>query len=86
MEIDNEVLARLMAQYPHVMTVHAEEIPDYGTVYLARNPMIRGCMAQGDTKDEAVRELEEAKFVYFLSMIEDGLDISDYLPVKRAYV
>ena len=43
--------------------------------YLARKPDLPGCMSQGDTPEEAVDNLRDARELYIRSLLEDGLDV-----------
>lgn len=55
-------------------------VPDVcGTArcYLASNPELPGCMSQGETPDEAVDNLRDARALYIRSLLEDGLDVPE---------
>lgn len=41
-----------------------DELSDGSPVVMAINPELPGCMAQGDTEEEALQELEEARQEY----------------------
>ena len=43
--------------------------------FIAHCPELPGCMAQGETMEEAIKNLEDAKVDYIESLLEDGLDI-----------
>lgn len=45
--------------------------------YVASNPELPGCMAQGDTPRQAVESLEEARTLYIACLIEDGLPVPE---------
>lgn len=43
--------------------------------FLARHPELPGCMSQGDTLEEAVENLQDARELYIRTLLEDGLEI-----------
>lgn len=56
-----------------------DETVDGQKVYLLNHPELPGCMAQGTTIEEALKELEEVRYEYLLSLLEDGLPIPSTL-------
>lgn len=68
--------------YPIV--VKESTYTDGSPCYEAEHPDIPGCKGQGDSIDEAIEDLRDAKYLYIESLLEDGLPIpspSDPLPV-----
>ena len=63
-------------------TVILEQEPDGG--YVVTVPALPGCVTQGDTRDEALRNVREAIELY----IEDCVAVGDPVPVEagREYV
>ncbi len=60
----------------------AEVFPDETTItnercYIARHPDLEGCMAQGDTPEEALDNLEQTCAEWLLALKEDGLPIPE---------
>ncbi len=43
--------------------------------FVAKHPELPGCMSDGDTPGEAKENLRDAKELYILSLIEDGLEV-----------
>lgn len=43
--------------------------------YFAYAPALKGCVSQGATKKEALKNIKEAMEVYVESLIEDGLPV-----------
>ncbi len=41
--------------------------------FVARCPVLRGCVSQGRTRREAVKNLKEAMTAYIETLIEDGI-------------
>lgn len=59
---------------PYVVRVVPEKDDQDGLVYLATNPELPGCMSHGDTPEEAIRRLAEARELYLSTMLERGLE------------
>lgn len=43
--------------------------------YVARAPVLRGCVSQGDSREEAISHIKEAIEVYIEALLEDGLPV-----------
>ena len=43
--------------------------------YVAYAPALRGCVSQGETREEALRNIKEAIGVYIEVLLEDGLPV-----------
>jgi predicted RNase H-like HicB family nuclease len=43
--------------------------------YVVHAPILRGCVSQGRTKEEALRNIKEAIEVYIEALLEDGLPV-----------
>jgi predicted RNase H-like HicB family nuclease len=43
--------------------------------YIAMAPALRGCVSQGKTKAQALKNIKEAIEVYVESLLEDGLPV-----------
>ena len=54
-------------------TVVIEEGRERG--YVANCPALKGCVSQGDTKEEALRNVREAIEAYIEALLEDGLPV-----------
>jgi predicted RNase H-like HicB family nuclease len=44
-------------------------------IFLAKNPGLPGCMAQGNTIEEALENLMDARIDYIHSLLEDELEV-----------
>ena len=67
--------AQQLASRPYVVAVRLEETTDNEPTYVARSPELEGCIAQGETVEEAVKNLQEARVDYIESLLEDGLPV-----------
>ena len=43
--------------------------------YVALVPALRGCVSQGETKDEALANVKEAVVAYIEALLQDGLPV-----------
>ena len=43
--------------------------------YVAQVPTLRGCVSQGESKEEALANVKEAIEVYIEALLEDGLPV-----------
>ena len=43
--------------------------------YIAYAPALKGCISQGKTKEEALKNIKEAMEVYIEALVEDGLPV-----------
>jgi len=43
--------------------------------YVAYAPALRGCVSQGTTREEALKNIKEAMEVYVEALLEDGLPV-----------
>lgn len=61
-------------RFPYAVRISTDECGEE-VCYMAVNPELDGCMAQGDTPSEAVRNLEDARQSYIAAAIKRGLPI-----------
>lgn len=80
--MNKELLAKaeILAKHEYQTTITAEKLSDGRVVYMAKNPDLEGCMAQGFTKQEAIRNLKEARIEYIYDGLEDGETFIDTYP------
>jgi predicted RNase H-like HicB family nuclease len=71
-------VARDIEQYIH-LTYAVEVVPDSTTdgmlCYRASHPELPGCMAHGETPEEALENLEDAKRLYVETLVAKNLEI-----------
>lgn len=70
-------LAREYAKRPYPFQVFRDDEGDNETRYLAKNPDLEGCMAQGATQAEAIANLAEARYDLIEFLLERGLPIPE---------
>jgi predicted RNase H-like HicB family nuclease len=68
-----------LADRPYTILVSVETTATGQSIYLAKNPELIGCMAQGETLDEARKNLRDARIDY----IYDSLLSNDIIPEPR---
>lgn len=61
-----------MAEYSIFMQYDPQD-----KIYVASVPELQGCMAHGETKEEALKEIEIAKELWIETALEDGLPIPE---------
>ncbi len=61
----------------YAYTVVIEPDPEGG--FSVSVPALPGCFSQGETKDEALKHIQEAIALYIETLIEDNRDIPDDL-------
>ncbi len=44
-------------------------------IYVASIPELKGCMAHGETKEQALKEIETAKELWVQTALEDGAEV-----------
>lgn len=54
-----------------------ELTPDEGGVWFAAIPLLTGCMTQGDTREEALLLLDEAKLLWLETALAEGIAIPE---------
>ncbi len=60
----------------HYKTILTPDVRSDGTrCFVAKHPELPGCMSDGDTPDEAITNLKDARDLYIQSLIEDGLEV-----------
>lgn len=64
--------AVLLARRPYPMVITLEPTTEGETVYLARNPDLDGCIAQGETGAEASANLDAFRIDYIEALLESG--------------
>ena len=73
--------AKYLASQPYTIEVLEDETTSGGRIYLARNPELEGCMAQGATIQEAIDNLTDARIEFIESLLEDGEPIPKVMPL-----
>lgn len=71
-----------LAEQPYSVEVLLDETTEGQPIYVARVPELEGCMAQGETIEQALESLTEAKIDYIQSLLDDGLPVP--APALRA--
>jgi predicted RNase H-like HicB family nuclease len=67
--------AKKLAARDYSYKVLEEELSDGTPIYMAQNPELPGCRAQGATPEEALANLNDARIDYIYSLLEDNLDV-----------
>jgi len=81
MDPDLRSKAENLAKRSYIVEVVRDQTTDDQPIYLARNPELEGCFGQGDTSEEAIQDLLEARIDFIQSLLEDGLPVPDPIPL-----
>ena len=64
-----------LMRLPYAVEVVPDTTTDGEPCYLARHPELPGCMAHGDTAEEAVANLGEARRLYIATLLEHKQEV-----------
>jgi len=67
--------AERLANRHYTINISQDTLSDGSIVFMARNPELQGCKAQGETPTDAVNNLREARIDYIYYLLEDGIDV-----------
>lgn len=70
-----ESKAIMLASQNYAIEILTDMTQEDGQWYLAVNPELKGCMAQGSSIEEAIESLADARFDYIVSLLQDGLEV-----------
>lgn len=65
----------IYTRLPYSTVVVPDVTTDGELCYMAHHPELEGCMTHGDTPEEALRNLDEARRLYISALIDDGLEV-----------
>jgi len=60
---------------PYSIRVVPDQTTEGSLCYVAYHPELPGCMSHGDTPEEAINNLSEAKELYMKTLLEEGQSI-----------
>jgi len=69
--------ARHLASQPYAVEIMKDKTTTGEDVFLAKNPDLYGCMAQGATVEESLTNLADARLDYIEGLLEDGEPVPD---------
>lgn len=70
-------LAEKLAARNYSVVVSEDKLANSQIIYMAKNPELFGCMAQGSTLEEAIKNLEDARVDYIYDSLAAGAEIPD---------
>ena len=77
--MNNAILAKAeaLAKRGYIVEIYEDKTTDGNDIYLAKCPELPGCMAQGNTIEEAMNNVIKSRidFIYFL--LEDSLAVPE---------
>ena len=75
--------AGTLAERPYSVEAHESQLLDRSIVVFVENPALPGCMSHGDTLEEALAELKEARQLYLYTLLEDGEAVPEPEPTTN---
>ena len=60
-----------LADRNYALLVSVEKTTSGQALYMAKNPELIGCMAQGETLEEAIKNLREARIDYIYDFLRE---------------
>lgn len=84
--MDLRMQAEQLAQRPYLLMTSIEESTDDQPIYFARVLEMDGCFGQGETREEAIEDLQLAMVDFIESLIEDGLYVPEPSKLTNATV
>lgn len=66
-----------LAARPYIVVVFKDKTTDGDFIFLAVNPEIDGCMAQGETMEEAEENLDVVRVAYIQHLLDHGLPVPE---------
>jgi len=76
--------AALLARRPYTVQLLRDETTTGEPVFVAMLQELEGCMAQGDSIDEAIDALEDAKLDFIATLLEDGIPVPDPVALQTS--
>lgn len=87
--MDKELMkkAKILSSRNYTLTVFEDTLSDGTLIYMAKNPELAGCMAQGETIEKAIENLADARIDYIYDSLEDGMEVPapSALPIQTAF-
>ena len=69
--------AKKLASRPYKIEAVPDEIDPDTPVVFVTNPELPGCNSHGETLEEAVENLEDARVLYIASLLDDGIEVPE---------
>ena len=75
--------AKKLSLRPYFIMTAKSETTDGKPIYNARTLEIEGCIGQGDTPEDAIKDLRDALVDYIEDLLEDGLEAPEPIQLVR---
>jgi antitoxin HicB len=70
-------------QYYLALPYPIELIPDEDGYWFARVPLLPGCITQGESREEALMMIDEAKELWLETALAEGIEVHEPVAVFR---
>jgi predicted RNase H-like HicB family nuclease len=77
--------AEILARKPYSVLVIRDMTAEGKAVFLAVNPELEGCMAHGETSEEAIKNLQEARTDYIQVCLISGTPVPTPAALEEEY-
>ena len=81
--MDKNILqqAEKLAERNYTILMSVDKLSNGKEIFMAKNPELFGCMAQGASRKEAVENLNKARVDYIYDSIVNGVPLPDPAPI-----
>ena len=69
--------AKKLAARNYLLSIFEDKLSNGTIKYMAKNPELKGCMAQGSSSEDAKNNLDEARVDYIYDSLEDGVPVPE---------
>lgn len=73
----DDLMTNKTLEYYMSLPYTIELTPDEHGVWFAAIPLLKGCMTQGDSREEALAMIDEAKALWLETALEEGIPIPE---------
>ena len=84
--METRALAEKLAKRPYLVMTSVEETTDDQPIYFARVLELDGCFGQGESRKEALEDLQLAMVDFIESLLVDGLPVPTPTPLVNTTV
>lgn len=84
--MENRAVAEKLAKRPYLLMTSVEETTDDQPIYFARVLELDGCFGQGESRKEALEDLQLAMVDFIESLLVDGLPVPPPTPLVNTTV
>ncbi len=84
--METRAIAEELAKRPYLVMISVQETTDNQPIHFARVLEMDGCFGQGETREQALKDLHLAMVDFIESLLEDGLPIPEPTPLVNTTI